>query len=576
MVNPDHAGAFYCRGNALQELKRFEEAAASYDRAIALKADHADAFNNRGAALHELKRFGEALVSYQRATALAQDNAGAFCNLGAVLQELERFEEAVASYDRAIALMPGYAPAFLNRGNALHALNRFDAAVASYDRAIALKPDYAEAFNNRAVALKELRRIDEALASCEKAIALKPDYADAFNNRGVALQELKRFEEAAASYARAVALMPNHKFAFSGLADCAIKACEWVERDRLSGELARQVIERKSQVSPFLLLGYSDDAALHLAGARNYVLDRFGTVPRRPGCGPLWRNEKIRLAYISSDFRRHPLSFLMAELFELHDRSRFEVIGVSQGPDDGSDMRARLAAGFDRFIDVRTRSDREVAGLIDELRVDIAVDLNGHTQGARTAIFAARPAPIQVSYMGLPATMGADFIDYIIADPIVLPFNEQPYYAEHIVHLPDCYMANDRQRAIAPHTPARELLGLPAEGFVFCCFNNNWKITPAVFDVWMRLLGAITGSVLWLFRDNERAETNLRREAAASGIRRPNAARRAPGTPPLGRPLPGYVAIQCPHNGERCALDGAPGADLPGKGVRRAGGGKLA
>ena len=203
------------------------------------------------------------------------------------------------------------------------------------------------------------------------------------------------------------------------------------------------------------MLGYNDDAALHLSCAKNYVLDRFAATTQDFGSGAIWRNEKIKVAYLSSDFRLRPLSFLMAELFELHDRSQFEVIGVSFGPDDRSDMRSRLVAAFDRFIDVRTKSDQAVARLLNDLRIDIAVDLNGHTQGARSSILAFRPAPIQVSYLGLPGTMGADFIDYIIADAIVLPFDEQPHYTENIVHLPDCYMVNDRKRTISSRTPTR-------------------------------------------------------------------------------------------------------------------------
>ena len=517
-LKPDYAGAFYNRGNALQELRRFDQALAAYDHAITLKPDHVDAFNNRGVALQKLGRFEEALSSYDQAIALAPENASTFYNRGSVLQELKRFDEAVASYDRAITLQPDYAGSFCNRGIALQELRRFDEALANYDRAIKLKPDYAVAFNSRAVALKELKHIDEALLNSDRAIALKPDYADAFSNRGVALQELKRFDEAMASYAQAIALMPDHKYAFSGWADCVIKVCDWTQRDKLVGEVRRHVIERKSKISPFLLMGYADDAALHLSCAKNYIADRFGLSPQRLGSGAIWRNEKIKVAYLSSDFRLHPLSFLMAELFEMHDRTQFEVIGVSLGPDDRSDMRSRLAVAFDRFIDVRTKSDQEVARLLKDLRADIIVDLNGHTQGARSAILAFRPAPIQVSYMGFPGTMGADFIDYIIADAIVLPFDEQSYYTENIIHLPDCYMVNDRNRTISSHTPRREELGLPAEGFVFCCFNNNWKITPVVFDVWMRLLNAVEGSVLWLFRDNEDAEKNLRREAAARGI----------------------------------------------------------
>jgi predicted O-linked N-acetylglucosamine transferase (SPINDLY family) len=551
-LRPGHFEAFNNRGNAFRAQKCFDAAAASYETATMLKPEYTMAWINRGIALHELKRFDEALTSYDRAIALTPDDAGVFNNRGNTLQAQERFDAAVTNYDHAIALDPDHAEAFSNRGNALRELRRLDEALASCDRAVALKPDHVEAWINRGIVLAELKRLNEALASYNQAIALKPDevrafynrgnalkesnrlaealddydqaialkqdYADVFDNRGVVLAEFARFDEAIASYNQAIALKPDHRYAFCGLADCAIKVCDWMQRDKLSGEVRRRVIEQKAPIPPFLLMGYSEDAALQLLCAENFVLDRFGAAPPSLRRSAVWRNEKIKVAYLSSDFRRHPLSFLMAELFELHDRTRFEVIGVSLGPDDGSDVRARLVAAFDRFIDVRSQGDQEVAQLLRDLRIDIAVDLNGHTYGARTGILAARPAPIQVSYLGFPGTMGADFIDYIIADTIVLPLDEQRFYSENIVHLPDCYMVNDRKRVIASRTPARKELGLPAEGFVFCCFNNNWKITPAVFDVWMRLLQAVEGSVLWLFRDNEHAETNLRKEAAARGV----------------------------------------------------------
>jgi predicted O-linked N-acetylglucosamine transferase (SPINDLY family) len=225
----------------------------------------------------------------------------------------------------------------------------------------------------------------------------------------------------------------------------------------------------------------------------------------------------MRIAYLSADFRRHATAYLIAELIERHDRERFEIIGLSYGPDDRSDMRARLAGAFDRFVDVRTSSDEAIARLIERSRVDIAVDLMGHTQFARPAILAFRPAPIQAAYLGFPGTTGADFIDYVIADPIVAPFELQPCFTEKIVHLPECYQVNDSARKIATRIPTREEFGLPAEGFVFCCFNTSWKIAPAMFEVWLRLLRAVPGSVLWLLRDNADAERNLRREAAARG-----------------------------------------------------------
>jgi protein O-GlcNAc transferase len=467
------------------------------------------------------KVFKKALTAYERGNFA---KVGRLCKAilaairGNELFELKRLDEALASYDRALALKPDYAEVLSNRGLVLQELKRFDEALASYDHALAIKPDYASAFNNRGNALQELKRLDEALSNYDHALALKPDYAEAHFNRGNVLQRLGRYGEALSSYDRAIALKPDYRYALGGLADCAIKLCNWTQWDKLCGELCRHVIEQKSIISPFVLLGYSGDESPQLSCAKNFAQDRI-TVPSQRLCdGATWRNDKIKVAYLSNDFHRHATSYLMAELFERHDRSRFEVIGVSFGPDDRSEMRARLVAAFDQFIDVRTKSDKDVAWLLCNLRIDIVVDLKGYCRDSRPGIFAFRPAPIQVSYLGFPGTMGVDFIDYIVADAVVLPFDRQPYYTEKIVHLPGCYQVNDRKRAIGARTPTRGEVGLPGEGFVFCCFNSNWKITPAVFDIWMRLLRAIEGSVLWLFCDNVGAEVNLRKEAAARGV----------------------------------------------------------
>ena len=516
-LKSDFAVAYNNRGNVLKELRRFEEALTNYERAIALKPAYGRAYNNRGLVLEEMRRPDAALASYDQAIALEPDDADPLYNRGNVLRELKRLDEAVASYDWAVALQPDHAKAFNNRGGTLQALNRFGEAVASYDRAIALAPEYPEAFNNRGVALQALKRLDEALADYDQALALKPQYGDGFINRGTVLQELKRFREAEASFDRALALMPDHRYALTGLADCVMKLCDWQRQGQLTSEVRRHVIEHKSCISPFLLFGYSDDALLQLTCARNYIQDQEFGSPQPLSSGTIWRGNKIKVSYLSSNFRSHASDHL-AELFERHDRSRFEVVGVSTGPDDGSEMRARLAAAFDQFIDVRSMRDEEVALLLSNKQIDIAVDLNGHTQGARPGILARRPAPIQINYNGFPGSIGAEFIDYVIADAIVLPFDQQLHYSESIVHLPDCYWIQDKKRVIAERMPTRLEAGLPQRGFVFCCFNNQWKITPPVFDIWMRLLKAVEGSVMWLFQDNKDAEVNLRNEAMARGI----------------------------------------------------------
>jgi protein O-GlcNAc transferase len=278
------------------------------------------------------------------------------------------------------------------------------------------------------------------------------------------------------------------------------------------------VLAGKSIVSPFTLIGYGATPALQLECARAYAAHLFPTLPQPMCAAPRRARDRLRVAYLSANFNRHAMAYLMVNLFERHDRARFEIVGLSFGADDGSETRARVAQSFDQFYDVRRFGDREIAKLVYELKIDIAVDIMGYTQDARPGILSHRPAPIQVNYLGYPGTMGADFIDYIIADAIVVPPDEDAFYAEKVVRLPDCYQVNDRGRRIAERAPSRQEAGLPERGFVFCSFNNSYKITAAMFDVWMELLSQVQGSVLWLIGDNEPTERNLRQEAALRGI----------------------------------------------------------
>jgi predicted O-linked N-acetylglucosamine transferase (SPINDLY family) len=515
-INPGSAAANNNLGAALKELGRHGEALESYDRAIAIQPDYAEAFNNRGLALVALKRFAEALGSCDRAVALRPDFAEAFNSRGLTLAELERLAEAIESYDRAIALRPDFAEAISNRAAALNGLQRFTEALACCEKAIALKPDFAEVFYNRGNALHALKRFTAAIGDYDRAIALRHDYADAFYNRGTALVELKQLEPALASYHRAFALAPELDYLRGDRLHVKMHLCDWSDLDADCADLDAALRKGKRASSPFPLLATRASAQTQLACARRFI------AVRHPGAEPLWRGERyhhgrIRLAYVSADFRDHPVSSLAAGLFETHDRSRFEVVGLSFGPDDPSETRSRLKAAFDRFIDVQDRSDRDAASLLRELEVDIAVDLMGLTADGRPGIFAARPGPVQVNYLGYAGTMGADYIDYLIADRFVVPPDQHANFAEKVVYLPDSFQANDATRRISESTPSRAEAGLPDHGFVFGCFNNAFKITPDVFDVWMRLLGATEGSVLWLSAGGS-ARDNLRCEAAHRGI----------------------------------------------------------
>jgi protein O-GlcNAc transferase len=520
-IQPKDARALSNFGMALTAFGRTEEALDSYNKAIALQPDFPEALNNRGLIFYNRKEFNKALNNFDKALAVRPDHPEALFNRGNVLFDMRRLEEAIATYRKALAVTPSRAPILNNLGNAQFELNRFDQALDAYGKALELRPDYADAFNNRGRAFYRIKRYDEALADFGNALAFAPTHVEALNNRGNALRDLRRYQEAIGDFERALALAPEHPHAFGGLADSALKICDWPRMEKIGRDMPAR-IEKGDIVPPLTALGYTSDPRLQLECSRAYVRHLVPSVsaslaatrgqPARRQTG------KLRIAYLSSDYFSHATAFLMAELFEIHDRSQFDILGFCFSRDDRSKMRARLSAAFDEFHLVHTQSDREVAELIRRRKVDIAIDLKGLTQDSRPAILASRPAPVQITYIGFPGPMGADFIDYVIADPIVLPFEQQPFYTEKIVQLPDCYQVNDSRRAIAPTAPTRRDAGLPERGLVFCCFNNNWKITPPLFDVWMRLLRTVEDSVLWLIRDNEAAAANLRRQAAERGI----------------------------------------------------------
>jgi protein O-GlcNAc transferase len=516
-LKPDYVAVLNRRGLVLRDMAHFARALESYDIALTLKPDHAEALGNRGVVLSDMGRHEEALDSFAQALVVTPDFPDILSNRALTLKSLKRYDAALDSVEHALKIHPEFAEAWNNRGIILFDLKRMGDAIASYERALAIRPDYPEAFNNRAVALGSLKRFAEALADSEHAIALRPGFADALVNRANALSELNRPHEALASYEKALEIDPRHPNALSGLANAAMTVGDWVRTHALAGVLKEEVMAGVAVIQPFVLMGYWDDNALQLRCAQNYV--------RQSGPGltpPLWTGErydhdKIRIAYLSADFHQHVTAALTAEMFERHDRDRFEVTAVSYGPDDASAMRTRLMAAFDRFHDARQQSDSQVAALLRQWEIDIAVDLGGHTSGARPWVLAHRPAPVQAKYMGYPGTSGSGFIDYLIADRIVVPADQEKFFSEKIAAFPDTLWVTDTRRAVAS-TPSRAEAGLPQNGFVFCCFNHNWKITPPLFDIWMRLLNKVEGSVLWLLESNNSIQGNLRRETALRGV----------------------------------------------------------
>ena len=488
-TDPGDFDARHLLGVVRYQQGRSAEAVDLIAAALEIYPDSGRALSNYGLVLSELGRLDEAVAALDQAVAADPDLADAHNSRGHALQRLGRNEDALTSFERALALQPNYVEAHNNRGNALQGVRRYAEALASYDRALALRPDYPQAHYNRGSALKQLKRNEEALAAFDTALTLRPGYAEALFSRGDVLSELKRHDEAVASYERAIAIWPDHPHALSGLADTALAICDWKRVDELSVLLASGISAGMAVVNPFTLIRLTDDPALHLICAEAFVRDRIKSARPTLRDDGRWKHDKIRVAYLSADYHSHATAYLIAELIELHDRSRFEMIGVSFGPDDGSDIRKRLSGSFDRFLDVRTKSDREIARCCAALEIDIAVDLKGYTAGcaprdpglspgarSRSTISAIR-APWARSTSTTSSPTGS-----------VVPLDQQPFYSEKIVHLPDSYQANDRKRAIVAARADAARSRAAGDGFVFCCFNNSYKISRPVFDVWMRLL----------------------------------------------------------------------------------------
>ena len=529
-LDPGQAAAHSNLGVVFLAMGRSREAVECLDRALALNPGSAESWTNRGNACGDLKQYEEALASYAQALAINPHLPEALMRRGRLMVELRRLEDALASYDRALDINPADSGAHSDRGGVLIEMKRYEDAVASLQRALALDPDNLAALSNLGAALVELKRQTEALVSLDRALMLNPNSVNALFNRGTALRDLKRPQEAAGSYARLLAIDAGYPYAAGFLLNSKRKYCDWSDHAGSLARLESAVLECRRVDEPFSFLAISSSPAAQLRCAQTWVADKCPETADSRWNGPLYRHARIRIAYLSADFSDHPVAFSVAELFETHDRSKFEVLGVSFGPDNKSEIRKRLERAVDRFIDVRGKSDREVAQQLRDLEVDIAVDLNGFTQGNRAVVFAQRAAPVQVNYLGYSGTMGADYMDYIIGDACVIPHGHEPFYGEKVVRLPDSFLVNDRKRATAGPASSREQAGLPPEGFVFCCFNHSYKITPAVFDIWMRVLAGTAGSVLWLFEDNATAPANLRREAEMRGIagQRIVFARRAP------------------------------------------------
>jgi len=520
VLDPDLAEPYLTRGNAFCGLHQYPQALAEYEHALRIQPDYADACLNRAIVFHALTDYKAALESCDRALRINPNLAEAHLTRANALHALGRHQDAVASYDQAIQVKSGYADAHFNRGVTLQHLGQQQAAKASYDQAIQLTPYHAEAWQNRGIAHLMLLDYHAALADFDRAVALKQVFAEAHNNRASTLVALGRHQAALESYNIVARLNPGYDWLPGTRLHMKSFLCDWDNYEADVRDLEAAVLRGEKAAPPFVALALSDSPAVHRNAAEIYVRANYPEPPNigYPVLAPLGRDSahtRLRIGYFSADFSAHATCTLMAELFERHDRTRFEIFAFSFGPDTSDPIRQRAAAAFPdgHFLDVRTMTDPDIAQLARSLEIDIAIDLKGFTTEARPGIFSHRAAPIQVNYLGYPGTMGAPFIDYLIADRTVIPESAQHHYTEKVAYLPNTYQPNPSHRPASPPT-TRAAHNLPETAFVFCCFNSVYKITPTVFDSWMRILARVPSGVLWLLENNPQATANLRREAA--------------------------------------------------------------
>lgn len=551
---PTHLNALLDRGTLLQKMGRMDEALLAYEHVLSIDADHKMTLTNLGGLYFEQDEFKKAKDCYDRILAIDPTEATAYLNRGVVLEKLECVDESLVNYQRAIELNPEYTDALFNYAYLLQRQKDFVGALEAYKKLLDVKPDYIPALDGCAFILHSMARYDEALAFSESALEYDPDNANVYSNRGNILFDLKRGSDALESYERALEIESTHKDALINHARVAsaldrndqalisynkllvqdkhmdfllgnrlhlkMQMCDWDNFEQDLADLEEGVRAGKLVAPPFALIGLGFNLDDQKKLAQLYV-DQHVPLSKKI-LPPVWpyQHEKIRVGYFSADFLNHATAHLMVELFEKHDKSQFEWYAFSLNKPVKDEMRGRLELAFDHFIDVHDKTDIEVAALVRELEIDIAVDLKGFTQDCRTGIFAERVAPIQINYLGYPGTMGAEYIDYIIADPIIIPPSDQRYYTEMVAYLPYTYQANTSVRYVLDEKSVvtRKHFGLPEDGFVFCCFNNNYKITPIVFDCWMRILKRVPNSVLWLFVNNKEAKENLIKEAKKRGV----------------------------------------------------------
>ena len=517
-INPSSDKAHYNTGNAFHILKEYETALHHYLRATELNPRDPSAFNNAGLIYHELKRFDFALSCYEKAITINNPLPEAFNNQGATYAAQKKYGLAIQSYTKALNLKPTYLDAINNIGISLLGLEKYQEAIDAFNKVISIAPGYFDAFNGLGLSMTALNKNMEALYYFDRAIELNPLHQSAFFNKANVLNLLGRDEDALQNYEQALHINPHFEFIKGFILQLKMQTGQWKNIQAELDHYEADILKGKKISTPFPSLSLTSNPAIQRSvaeiWANEFMIEEAGFLTFENDS----TNQKIRIGYFSADFHYHAISTLLAGLFERHDKNKFEIFAFSFGrfPDDS--MRQRLSKAFDRWIDVKYLSDKEIARLSNTLKIDIAVDLGGYTTDSRTPIFLHKAAPIQINFLGYPGTMGSKYYDYIVADETIIPNHHQCFYSEKVIYLPHTYQPNDQTRTFLTCQGTKSDMSLPEEGFVFCCFNNNYKITPRTFKLWMNILTKVPNSVLWLLETNPCFARNIQAEALHHGV----------------------------------------------------------
>jgi protein O-GlcNAc transferase len=495
-------------------LGQFRDSVNSYSKCLVLDPINHEAFFHQANSLQKLAEFSEAINCYTEAIKLNSQNTSAFVNRGIAFNALKNYDHAIKDFDIALELNPNLSTAYCNKGVTYNELRNYELAIYNFNNAIDLDQEFSEAYLNRGNSFYGLKSLDHAIDNYNIAIKLNDKYALAYSNKANALQELRRFKEAAESFKIAYSLNEHLEFAYGKYINSKLMICDWGSFNEDIDKL-RKYSTAKQSITPFDALSILDDPEFHKNNTENYIKHKFKDFTI-PSVKINYNHQKIKIAYYSADFKEHPVSYLIAEIFELHDREKFEIFGFSLAKVKNSEIRNRIINSFDHHFEVSNLSDEEAAKLSQNLEIDIAIDLGGHTVDSRVSIFANRAAPIQISYIGYLGTMGAKFIDYLVSDEIIIPSSYRKYYTEKIIYLPS-YQSNDSKRMLPSKDLGKEY-EIPENTFVYCNFNNNYKLLPDMFECWIQILFKVKNSILFLFADNEEVIVNLKKYAELKGI----------------------------------------------------------